>query len=127
MENLIQEERENASVDDLTKNSNAQRKRRKFGGCLSYIPLFYSNLCQGVRVMSLFKNASTVGEGITAYKDAGLGDPASQMVDLAAKTVQGQAVEEGVKGFVQGSQVLIHALDDLSKIHPFIASKSATC
>lgn len=44
-----------------------------------------------------------------------------KMADLANSTVDGKAIAENVRGFVESSKVLMNALDEVAKIHPFIA------
>jgi hypothetical protein len=43
------------------------------------------------------------------------------MVDVASSNIDVKAIEEHVRGFAESSKVLMNALDEVSKIHPFIA------
>lgn len=41
--------------------------------------------------------------------------------EVVSNNAEVQAIEESVRGFAESSKVLINALDEVSKLHPFIA------
>jgi hypothetical protein len=43
------------------------------------------------------------------------------MVSSVASNVNVKAIEEHVRGFAESSKVLMNALDNVAKIHPFVA------
>lgn len=42
---------------------------------------------------------------------------------MASATVDFNAVEEGISGFVEGTKVLMRGLDEVAKLHPFIGGR----
>ena len=41
-----------------------------------------------------------------------------------SNNVQLKSIEDQISGFSQSSQILIHVLDDVAKIHPFVGSNA---
>lgn len=59
----------------------------------------------------------TIGKGLASDPNAQAA--VMKMVDVSKIDVK--AIEEHVRGFAESSKVLMNALDDVAKIHPFIA------
>jgi len=65
----------------------------------------------------------TVAKDFTSANGAAIESNVKAMVDAARATVDGKAIEDHIRGFVESSKVLMSALDEVAKIHPFIGSK----
>jgi hypothetical protein len=64
----------------------------------------------------------TVGKDVIASTNSSDVESAVRsMVNVAGSTVDGKAIEENVRGFVENSKILMGALDEVAKIHPFIS------
>lgn len=66
-------------------------------------------------------------DGITAAQEnqensltIGIADSVGMVLDATGGM---EAIEQGINRFIEGSQVLMNALDEVAKLHPFIGGK----
>lgn len=81
---------------------------------------FYSNFC-----FELF----LIGNGVLAVQEHQENSMtmAGGFKILLDQTGGTDAIEDGINGFVEHSEVLMKALDNVAKLHPFVGGKLRIC
>jgi hypothetical protein len=65
----------------------------------------------------------TVGKDTAESDGTSVEGTVRKMAENARTRVDEKGIEDSVRRFAEGSQVLINALDEVAKIHPFIGGK----
>ena len=63
----------------------------------------------------------TFGKQCSSDKIETIESTVRKLADEAAANIDLNAIENSVRGFAEGSRVLMNALDEVAKLHPFIA------